>query len=124
MAQIIINDQTVIGRSISVINGKVIVDGKEISVKDDAKVINISVQGDVDSIDADVCRTIEVTGAVNSIKTTSGDVSCGDVAGDVTSTSGDVQAQNIKGSVRTVSGDVTANTIGGPVKTVSGSIGN
>jgi len=123
MAQIIINNGKVVsGRNISITNGKITVDGKRIDVDENDKVINISVQGDVESINVDACEKVEITGNAKTVKTTSGDVLCQDVQGNVTTTSGDIDCNDVAGSVNTVSGDVIANGINGPVKTVSGDI--
>lgn len=121
MAQIIINNKNVVGKSISIINGKVIIDGKE--VETDEKIINITVEGDVDSISADVCHYVSVNGAVGSVQTVSGDVNCmAEVNGDIQTTSGDVDCMDVKGSVKTVSGNVSCGNVAGSVDTLSGDI--
>ena len=107
MASISINGVTISGsRSVVIRNGQVIVDGKDVT-PEDAKEISITVNGNVDKLEADACQTISVTGDVNKVKTLSGDVNVG----------GDV-----KGSVRTLSGDVDCDSIAGSVQTLSGSI--
>lgn len=91
-------------RSISVINGRVIVDGKTL---DDSKEIHITVEGDCERIEADACSTIEVRGNVRGdVKTMSGDVRCGDVLGHVNTMSGDVIANDINGGASSMSGDI------------------
>lgn len=106
MNTISINGVTITGRgNISIVNGKVLVDGKDVTP--DSKQISIVVNGNIEYIDADCCEKIEVTGDVNDIQTQSGDV---EVVGDV------------KGSVQTMSGDVKCSDIGGSVKTMSGDI--
>lgn len=96
---------TTTGRSSLVItNGRVIVDGKDVTP--DATQIHIEVQGDVGSIEADACDRVSVTGSVGTVKTMSGDVRCGDVSGTVTTMSGDVTCGRVEGSVSTMSGDV------------------
>ncbi len=104
---IVINGVTISGgRNITVRNGKVIVDGKDVTP--DAKEINISVTGKVDRLEADACSKISVTGDVGSVETMSGNV---DVGG------------NITGSVETMSGDVDCGgSIGGSVSTMSGDV--
>ena len=122
LAIVVINGSqiNVSGRSISVVNGKVIVDGKDVTPDD--KVIRIEVQGNVETLDVDVCAAIHVTGAVRELVTASGDVRCADVLGGVRTTSGDVQCKEVRGAVETVSGDVTASVIHGKVRTVSGDV--
>ena len=122
MATVIINGNriSVSGRGVTVVNGKVIVDGKDVTP--DAKEIRIEVHGDVEHIEVDACNKIQVTGSVRELTTSSGDVTCGDVHGDVRTTSGDVRCKEVRGSVETVSGDVDAATIHGNVRTVSGEV--
>ncbi len=107
MNTVVINGVAITGgRNITIHNGKVIVDG--VDVTPDAKSINISVNGNVDRIDADACQKIDVSGDTQNITTVSGDV---EVRG------------KILGSVQTVSGNVNcAGPIGGGVSTLSGNI--
>ncbi|MES2779933.1 MAG: hypothetical protein V4651_08575 [Bacteroidota bacterium] len=106
MATIRINNSSFSGRSITITNNKVMIDGKEIPLEDQ-KEINISVTGYIDSINADSCNKIEVTGSAQSVKTMSGDVSIGThVSGSVNTMSGDIKCGNIGGSVSTMSGDI------------------
>lgn len=107
--------------SISIVNGKVIVDGKRID-SEDSKTINITILGDIKDLNIDYCETISVSGTVGDLQTTSGDVNCKDISGDVQSTSGNIECGNVNGSVKTVSGNVRANEISGSTKTVSGDI--
>ena len=107
MSSININGVTITsGRNIVVRGGQVTVDGQDVTP--DAKVINITVTGNVDRIEADVCQQLSVTGDVGNVSTVSGDVN---VEG------------NINGSVQTVSGDVDCGgSIGGNISTLSGNI--
>ncbi len=90
--------------NLSIRNGRVIINGKDVTP--DVPQIRIEVQGDVSSIQADACEQIHVTGSVGEVKTSSGDVRCGDVAGSVQVMSGDVTCGNVAGSVSTMSGDI------------------
>ncbi len=102
-----INGTTIIssGRGNVVIsNGRVVVDGKDVTP--DAKQINIEVHGDLQAINADACDQIHVTGSVGEVRTTSGDIQCGDVSGSVQCMSGDVSCGRVAGSVSTMSGDI------------------
>ncbi len=94
------------GRNITVLGGKVVIDGKDVTT--DGKVINISVTGDLGTLSADYAEKIEVTGAFGSVKTMSGSVTC----------------ESVNGSVNTMSGNVIAGQIAGDVSTMSGSIIN
>lgn len=96
----------VAGRSITVNGNRVFVDGKDVTP--DAKDIRIEVAGDIETLRADACNNIAVTGNVGSVATQSGDV---DVGG------------NVGGSVQTMSGDVDCGgIIGGSVSTMSGDV--
>ena len=93
------------GGSINVINGRVWIDGKDVTP--DAKTISIVVHGDVGMLSADGCNTIEVAGSVGGdVSTQSGDIKCGDVTGSVSTMSGDVRCGSVGGSVKTMSGDI------------------
>ncbi len=108
MASITLNGVTVIaGRSINISNGRVTVDGQDVTGAD-AKIINIEIHGDVADLSADSCNTIAVTGSVGKVKTLSGDVRCGDVAGSVQTMSGDVSCGVIGGDASTMSGDISS----------------
>lgn len=103
---VIINGVTYSGHgSITVVNGRVTIGGKDVTPE--GKDIYIVVNGDVQSLSVDACHTINVTGDVGDLSTQSGDVKCGDVAGCVQSMSGDVSCGAVRGSVKTMSGDIT-----------------
>lgn len=106
MATFNINGVSLVGNNIQIANGKIIIDGKIIDTGE-AKNISVSVQGDVNSIQADACNQIGVIGNVKMVKTTSGDV---DITG------------NVDGNVNTVSGDVSCNKVNGTTNTISGDI--
>lgn len=94
------------GRSITVNNNRVFVDGKDVTP--DAKDIRIEVVGSLEKLEADACNMIVVTGDVGNVATQSGDVEVGG---------------SVRGSVATMSGDVDCGgTIGGSVSTMSGDV--
>ena len=118
---IIVNNQNYTGRSVTIINGKVIIDGNDVTP--DSKEITIRVEGNLDSLNVDYANMIQVEGNVGSLNSTSGDVVCNSVTGDIKTTSGAIFCGPIGGNVQTVSGDVTSSgPISGSVKTVSGDI--
>lgn len=120
-----INGKIFYGNSISISRNKVIVDGVEVTDEDvvNSKTVNITVEGNLQSIEADYVNQVEVKGTVGSIETTSGDVHCKDVSGDVNTTSGDVDVEGyVNGSIQTMSGNVICGTVEGNVKTMSGNI--
>lgn len=100
-----INGKIYAGRSISISNGQVTIDGKKVNVEE--KYITIAVEGNVDQISADHCEYITVNGGCKNVQTLSGEVNCSDVHGNVTTMSGDVYANDIAGNVSTMSGDIT-----------------
>lgn len=106
MNNININGKTIaIGKKIVIKNGRIVIDGNDVTP--DAKDIHIEVHGNFETMKIDVCNSVTVAGSVTKIKTQSGDVHCGDVAGSVETMSGDVECGNVMGNVETMSGDIT-----------------
>lgn len=90
----IINGKTFKGNSIVVVNGRVIVDGKQVDVGDVSNgILKIEVTGTLSSLDAD------------------GSVTCQDVKGDVDA-GGSVSCGNVGGYVD-AGGSVRCGTVGG-----------
>ncbi len=108
------------GRDIVIGNGRVIVDGKDVTP--DSKEIIISIEGNVQSLNADACSTIKVSGNVGSLQTNTGDVKCGDVQGSVSTKSGDIECGSVGGNASTMSGDIDCKSVTGNVSTMSGDI--
>lgn len=92
------------GRKVRIENGRVKVDGEDVTPE--GKVIKIEIQGNVDSLMVDSCDTVQVAGDVDSLEVKAGDVTCRDVSGSVSTMAGDVNCNNVGGSVRTMSGDI------------------
>lgn len=105
MSVIRINGVSYSGRSITITNGNISIDGKKAELKDE-KIINIEVTGDIDKLSADECHNITVSGSCGSVATMSGDVECGNIGGSVSTMSGDVSCGGVGGNVSTMSGDV------------------
>ena len=96
---------TIEGNSINIKNGKVFVDGKDVTPE--AKEITITVNGDIDHVQADVCQTISVVGDVGNIRTVSGDIAVtGKLNGSIQTVSGDVECRDVAGSISSVSGKI------------------
>jgi hypothetical protein len=105
MGSVNINGRIFSGKSVIVKNGKVFVDGN--SVAADEKEIKIEVTGNIETLTVDYCKDLKVTGDVSKVKTMSGDVTIGgEVKGDVRTMSGDVRCGNIAGKVKTMSGNI------------------
>lgn len=93
------------GRSISVVNNEVIIDGKTIDLPDQ-KVINVEIRGDVEEVIGSTGQ-IRITGNVGKVRTSTGDVEVGGfVTGDINTSTGDVRCGDVSGSVRTSTGDI------------------
>jgi len=116
-----INGVSYSGSSISVNGNKIIIDGKDVTMPD-TKEITIKVEGNIEFLKVDYCKTISVLGDINSFKSGSGDITCNTIHNGVTTGSGDIDSSNITGNVRTGSGNVSANSISGDVNTGSGNI--
>lgn len=119
-SKVTVNKQTYSGRNIKVVNGKVIVDGNDVTPIE--KEIHITVEGSLENLDVDACSSIKISGDVQSVKSGAGDVSCRDVGGNVSTGSGDVECGNVNGDVETGAGDVRAGNVGGSIKTGAGDI--
>lgn len=88
------------------VSGNVIINGKTVDVIEDKK-IEVFVTGEVESLQT-TSGNITIDGNVSkNVKTVSGDVRVsGDISGDVQTVSGDVKSEKILGNVKTVSGDI------------------
>jgi hypothetical protein len=106
MGTIKVNGITFQGNSIQITNSKVIVDGKEIKLED-SKIVNITVEGNVESIHADVCESIIVKGTCKKAQTMSGNITIeGNVEGNVKTMSGNVSCGDIAGNASSMSGNI------------------
>lgn len=105
MSTIIINGRVITGgQNVNIVGNRVFVDGRDVTP--DSKDIRIEVNGNLESLSADSCSSINVSGTVGNVSTQAGNVKCG----------------NVFGSVKTMAGDVHCGTVGGDVKTMSGDI--
>ena len=117
---ITINGKNIFGKNINISNGKVIIDG--VDMTPDSKEITINVMGNIDTLDVDYAKEIKVNGDINKASTGSGDITCVNITGGARTGSGDIECETLNGDVQTGSGDVKATTITGSVKTGSGDI--
>lgn len=102
----IINGVRYEGSNVSVVGGKIFVNGKDVTPEQ--KHISITIEGDCESLDVDSCEYVNISGNVKgNVKTMSGNVKViGDVSGSVSTMSGDVEAKSISGNSSTMSGDI------------------
>lgn len=102
-----INGKQYSGRTVSIMNSRVVIDGKEIS-KDDTKptdsILKIEVTGDLANLETDA--SVEC-GNVRGTVQAGGSVKCGDV-GDIVQAGGSVRCGKIGGSVM-AGGSVSSN---------------
>ena len=114
MAIIIKNNygRTIIkGGTISITDGKTFVDGKPIdelnAINTDDKVINITIEGNVERLEVDYCTSIKVNGDAKRIKTSNGDIEIGgNVSGDVHTNMGSITCGDIEGDCHTNMGSI------------------
>lgn len=102
------------GESMTIINGKTYVNGKEVDLaelankQEDSNVYHIHIEGDVDKLEIDHCETISVNGNVRKIHTSYGSIEIkGDVDGDVHTNMGDIECGNVDGDVHTNMGSIS-----------------
>lgn len=110
MNTITINGKTYAGKnSVVISNGKVIVDGVDVTSDEKSKVINVVFSSDyAGDLTLKQCSNIQIKGDVKgNVTTSSGDIQCRDVEGSISTSSGNVKVKNVQGSVTTVSGDIS-----------------
>lgn len=107
-----INGKTYTGKSVSIINNVVYVDGKEVDTSYSGKpiIVNVVVEGNVESVSTS-SGNVEIRGSVTNISTKSGDVSVQkNCIGDISTVSGDIQILGtVYGSCKSTSGDIMHN---------------
>ena len=103
-----IKSSSIEGNSVSIINNKIFVDGKEIETEE--KVINIIVEGNLDKLEVDCCNSIKVNGVTKDIEVSNGNIAIsGDVKGNVNNVNGNIIAKVINGNCKTTNGDILCN---------------
>ena len=103
-----IKNSSIEGNSISIINNKIFVDGKEIETEE--KVINIIVEGNLDKLEVDCCNSIKVNGVTKDVEVSNGNISInGDVKGNVNNINGNIIAKAINRNCKTTNGDILCN---------------
>jgi hypothetical protein len=86
-------------------NGKVIIDGKDLTPE--SKEINIQITGDVQKIEIDNCNQLKINGKCNTVSSHNGNIEIeGDVLNSVSTHNGNVSCKNIAGSVSTKNGNI------------------
>lgn len=110
MNKITINGKTYRAKgNISIINDRILVDGVAIDASElEAKTINITIEGKSVNVERiEDVGEVTVTGDVESVNSTNGDITVnGKVIGNVMTTNGDVRAENIEGNVSSINGSI------------------
>lgn len=109
------NGNTKVFRNLSnmvITGGKIYVEGKPLSELDaidpNEKVINITIQGDVERLEVDYCKSIQVTGNAKRVHTQCGDIEVkGNVDGDVHTNCGSITCGNVEGDCHTNLGSIS-----------------
>lgn len=112
MSQVFVNGRTIhvpAGKSVSVINNQVFVDGVLFTDQDNpVNIVNVVIEGNVGELKAD--GGVEVKGNVEGSIKCEGSVNCGDVKGDVKA-GGSVNCGNVGGNLK-AGGSVNCNKRG------------
>lgn len=106
-SNIVINGSSYTGNNVSIINGKIMIDGKDVTP--DSKTITIEVNGNLGSLKADVVNKVSITGNVDGdVQIGTGDVQIGaGVNGNIKTGVGDIKVQgNVSGNAKTGVGDI------------------
>ena len=103
-----INGKTYKGNNVSMINNKIFIDGKEVTdTDDDSKVINIKIEGNIETLNIDTCDKLDVIGECGIINSKNGNVVInGNVSGDVTNKNGNIVCGNVSGDVDNKNGNI------------------
>lgn len=116
MTQIFRNGKyiTINSNNVSIINGQVFVDGKPVNEFDsdkEEKVVNITINGNVERLEVDVCETIKITGDCKRVHTHNGSIEIGgNVSGDVHTNMGSITCGDVSGDVHTNMGSIYTST--------------
>lgn len=96
------------GGHLQIVNGEVITDGQPVrEINTDEKVINITIEGDIERLEVDYCSSIRITGNAKRVKTLNGDIEIGgNVEGDVHTNMGSITCGDVEGDCHTNMGSI------------------
>ena len=103
---------TNVNGTMSIVNGKVIVDGKPYVMGDGLDdgvqpIVTIEITGNVERLDVDACKEIRINGNCKRVHTQMGDINItGDVDGDVHTNMGSIECGNVGGDAHTNMGSI------------------
>jgi len=115
MGTVTINGRTFSGNNLTMRNGRIIVDGKDVTDDtgvDMATVLEVKITGEIGSLECD--KSVTVVGAITGNVDARGSVTCDDVGGDVKA-GGSANTNNVKGNVY-ANGSVNCDKVGGSVQ--------
>lgn len=97
-------------RNMTIQDGRTIIDGipiEEWNNRNEILVVNITINGDIDSLDVDSCDTITINGNAANVNTKNGNVRVsGNIEGNAESKNGNITANTIKGNAETKNGNI------------------
>lgn len=107
--EINVNGDVYYGNSVSIVNGKVFIDGVEQTGKKGDKLakskkLEIHIHGDVENVESEA-GTIKAQ-TIHTASTQSGDIEADVIKGNASTMSGDIEARVIEGNTETMSGDI------------------
>lgn len=97
-------------KNMTINNGTIVVDGMSIEEwnnRNEILVVNININGDIESLEADSCDTISISGNAINVNTKNGNV---------------IVSGNIEGNAESKNGNITADAINGNAETKNGNI--
>lgn len=115
MGTVTIDGRTFTGNTITMQNGRILVDGKDITDQtgvDMKTVLEVRVTGDIENLSCE--KSVTVVGAVTGNIDARGSVNCDNVGGDIKA-GGSVNADDVKGNVY-ANGSVNCDDVGGSVQ--------
>ena len=110
--------------NVSIVNGKVINNGKEVDDVSNQQQVHVTIEGDCGDVSVGA-GSVEVSGDIKgSASSGQGDVSCeGDIHGYAKSGQGDIRCSgSIQGDAKTGMGDIKATSFGGKAKSGMGKV--
>ncbi len=104
---IVINGKSYKGNSLQINDNEILIDGRRVDDQEDQKVINITVDGNIDTLNVDSCDKLEITGDCGNVTSKNGDIQIsGNIDGDVTNKNGNIMCRNVSGDVETKNGSI------------------
>lgn len=122
ISRILVCGKAFFGSKVTVREGNVYIDDSRVVIDVKQQKIDIIVEGNLDTLDVGAASSITVKGSVGTLSSKVGEVTCGDVQGDVTCGVGSVKCDSVQGSVSTEQGDVVCASVGGNVHASMGDV--